>query len=336
MPATSGSPLAETHAKKRQIAQQRAGKAAGQIHAFDKAEEIAERVKDARALEGALIGKLENQRDFAAEYRSLFPPKAHAPDLAHEKAREDWCQSFGFALRTVQRWLELLDATIFTERKTAILKRCWHLAELWQAANFSSASVEWFTPAYCLEAVREVLGEIELDPASSPEANSVVRAAQIFTKKDDGLAREWFGRVFLNPPYGLIDGESLASAFCNKAVVEFAAGNVVECIILVNSLHSQKWQAPLYDHLICFVDHRIKFVSGDGEENKNPTFQNVFVYLGDREHRFAEVFSRLGYVMRKVEVAKDYDGADDFARSIDECYAAVRERKAAGGKGWPE
>jgi DNA N-6-adenine-methyltransferase (Dam) len=306
MPATSGSPLAQIRAKKRQIAQQRAGKAAGQIHAFDKAEEIAERVKDARALEGALIGKLENQRDFAAEYRALFsvgrPEKNYDSTVVISSA--EWCLGFGSQVRTVQRWLELLDATIFAERKTAILKRCWDLAELWQAANFSSASVEWFTPAYCLEAVRDVLGEIELDPASSPEANSVVRATKIFTKKDDGLAREWFGRVFVNPPYGVIDGESLASAFCNKAVAEFASGNVIECIILVNSLHSQRWQAPLYDHLICFVDHRIKFVSGDGEENKNPTFQNVFVYLGDRKHRFAEVFSRLGYVMRKVDQTK--------------------------------
>lgn len=32
----------------------------------------------------------------------------------------------------------------------------------------------------------------------------------------------------------------------------------------------------------------------------------------------------------------EYDGSDDFGRSIDDCYKAVRERKADGGKGWPE
>lgn len=31
-----------------------------------------------------------------------------------------------------------------------------------------------------------------------------------------------------------------------------------------------------------------------------------------------------------------YDAADDMARSLEDCYAAVRERKADGGKGWPE
>ena len=34
--------------------------------------------------------------------------------------------------------------------------------------------------------------------------------------------------------------------------------------------------------------------------------------------------------LRKAE----YDGRDDFARSIDEAYALIRERKAAGGAGW--
>jgi len=29
-----------------------------------------------------------------------------------------------------------------------------------------------------------------------------------------------------------------------------------------------------------------------------------------------------------------YDAADDFSRSIDEAYAAIRARVAAGGEGW--
>lgn len=32
----------------------------------------------------------------------------------------------------------------------------------------------------------------------------------------------------------------------------------------------------------------------------------------------------------------EYNAEDDFAKSIDDCYRAVKERKAAGGKGWPE
>jgi phage N-6-adenine-methyltransferase len=169
-------------------------------------------------------------------------------------------------------------------------------------ANYSSASAEWYTPVQYVEAVREVLGDIDLDPASSAQANEVVRASKFFSKEDDGLARDWFGRVFMNPPYGKTDdGGSLAAAFCNRAIAEYEAGNVDACIILVNSLHSQSWQAPLYDHAFCLVDHRIHFISADGEENKNPTFQNIFVYLGEDIAAFAKTFSRFGYVVKKIE-----------------------------------
>jgi len=30
----------------------------------------------------------------------------------------------------------------------------------------------------------------------------------------------------------------------------------------------------------------------------------------------------------------EYDRDDDFAKSLDEAYRVIRERKAAGGKGW--
>ena len=29
-----------------------------------------------------------------------------------------------------------------------------------------------------------------------------------------------------------------------------------------------------------------------------------------------------------------YDAANDFSRSLDDCYRAIRERVAAGGKAW--
>jgi DNA N-6-adenine-methyltransferase Dam len=303
---------------RRELAETQASTAAANIHAFDKAEEIARRVKDATALEGALIGKLESQRDFAAEYRAMFPPKVRADDRVGASSSDspvgsssaEWCLSYGFHLRTVQRWLELLDAETYIDKKNAILKRCWELAELWQAANYSSASVEWYTPARYLEGVRLVLDKIDLDPASSTEANAVVRASKIFTKDDDGLKQAWFGRVFMNPPYGRTeDGKgSLAGAFCRKAIAEYECGNVKACIILVNSLHSQSWQAPLYDYAFCLVDHRIHFISADGQENASPTYQNVFVYLGHDVLKFAKVFARFGYVAKKIADAAPLAG----------------------------
>jgi hypothetical protein len=65
----------------------------------------------------------------------------------------------------------------------------------------SPVNHERYTPSALIDAVRQVLGEIDLDPASSTEANKVVQANSIFTKRTNGLRQEWHGRIFLNPPF---------------------------------------------------------------------------------------------------------------------------------------
>ena len=93
----------------------------------------------------------------------------------------------------------------------------------------SSKSVEWYTPAPVIEAAREVLGTITLDPASSEIANRVVRAEKYYTAEQDGLRRQWEGTVWCNPPYG-----RLAGRFVKKLLAEHARGRVSEAIVLLN------------------------------------------------------------------------------------------------------
>lgn len=59
------------------------------------------------------------------------------------------------------------------------------------------ASDEWLTPPDLLAK----LGRFDLDPCS-PIRRPWDTAARHFTVADDGLAQEWRGRVWLNPPYG--------------------------------------------------------------------------------------------------------------------------------------
>lgn len=283
------------------------------VHAAEAAEKAAKRTRDIEAIERAVRIRLESQRDFAVDYQGRFPSVRETGGPGRGKTSdmsvagltaEDWCQQHGFHIRTVQRWCErLLEPVKFESEFHSIMQKVLRLVQLEQAANFMSESVEWYTPAKYLEGVRELLGEIDLDPASNDTANRIVRAKRYFSANDDGLALDWFGRVFVNPPYGKSEEHgSLAGAFCNKAMAEYESGNVQACVILVNSLHSQNWQAALYEYAVCFVDHRIQFISGDGEENKNPTFQNILVYLGPERTRFAQVFSRFGYCMAKIDV----------------------------------
>lgn len=70
----------------------------------------------------------------------------------------------------------------------------------------SSESVEHYTPGLIVNASRLVLGEIDLDPASSSLANETIKAAAFYGPGsefgEDGLAEPWLGRVFCNPPGG--------------------------------------------------------------------------------------------------------------------------------------
>jgi hypothetical protein len=59
-------------------------------------------------------------------------------------------------------------------------------------------SNDWLTPPEFFTA----LGlPFDLDPCS-PGPGHWVPAEKIYTKADDGLRQPWFGRVFMNPPFG--------------------------------------------------------------------------------------------------------------------------------------
>lgn len=64
----------------------------------------------------------------------------------------------------------------------------------------NSGNNEWYTPPKFIELARQVMGGIDLDPATSEVANRVVQAPKIFTAEDDGRAQQWSGRVWMNPP----------------------------------------------------------------------------------------------------------------------------------------
>lgn len=101
----------------------------------------------------------------------------------------------------------------------------------------SSESVEHFTPIEVVDAARELMGGIDLDPASNKLANSYIRARRIFTEKDNGLKQRWSGhaRVFLNPPGGLVDYEGRRVIRAKKGVP--GCTETGECGLAVPHVH---------------------------------------------------------------------------------------------------
>lgn len=64
-------------------------------------------------------------------------------------------------------------------------------------AGLTDGKDEWLTPPQIIQA----LGEFDLDPCS-PIERPWPTAKQHFTRLDNGLMKEWSGRVWMNPPYG--------------------------------------------------------------------------------------------------------------------------------------
>lgn len=161
----------------------------------------------------------------------------------------------------------------------------------------SSKGIEWYTPARYVNAARAVMGDIDLDPATSLDANKIVKATRFYTADDDGLSCPWNGRVWLNPPYGRDDnGESSQAVWSAYLLEEFKAGRVTEAVLLVNATTDRKWFAPLWDYLICFTNHRIRFYTPTGEAD-SPTHGNALIYFGSNRDRFIEVFREFGVVV---------------------------------------
>ena len=93
------------------------------------------------------------------------------------------------------------------------------------AAQISCKTPEHYTPGTYIATARYVLGGIDLDPASSAEANDTVQAQTYYTAADDGLDLPWFGRVFVNPP-GDKSGK-LVKAFWHRACLHALNGGAV-------------------------------------------------------------------------------------------------------------
>lgn len=167
-------------------------------------------------------------------------------------------------------------------------------------------SNEWYTPARYVEAAREVMGGIDLDPASCREANLIIKATHYYTQSENGLMQPWYGRVFLNPPW-CFDGtegngqRSRIGRWTNTLITQYVGGNVTEAILLAPAQIKGHWFYHLWEYHICFVDHIIHFRRPDGKKPMGPRDGNVFVYLGPHEQTFIDSFSRFGRIARAID-----------------------------------
>lgn len=66
------------------------------------------------------------------------------------------------------------------------------------SVHFSSKTDLWSTPQDLFDKLNAEFG-FELDVCATPDN---AKCARYFTRESDGLAQEWGGKVWMNPPYG--------------------------------------------------------------------------------------------------------------------------------------
>lgn len=131
----------------------------------------------------------------------------------------------------------------------------------------STASDEWYTPPYVIEA----LGEFDLDPCA---AHGRITAKNHLYKEDDGLAHDWRGRVWLNPPYS----RSLIVPFIEKIAKH---GNGIALIF--NRMDIAMWHDvifPTADSML-ILRGRLKFYRPDGSIGDSAGCGSVLIAWGE-------------------------------------------------------
>ncbi|GIL79511.1 hypothetical protein Vretimale_18344 [Volvox reticuliferus] len=179
----------------------------------------------------------------------------------------------------------------------------------WQ--DYVSPDSEYYaTPTHILTAVRKMYGgTIDLDPASDEKANEAVKAIKYYSADDDGLAPEnpWSGKIFINPPAGMLGSEPMQGLFLERAIRECnVAPTTTECLLLLKAAVGQRWFGRVFDQPHCWLAERpskkgsaaaaAAAASAGGDCGGKGPRGMVVVYVGRRVQDFCTHFGELGHI----------------------------------------
>lgn len=159
--------------------------------------------------------------------------------------------------------------------------------------NQTSGEFEYYSPKEIVDAARRVMGNIDLDPASSAIANQIVRAKHYYTIADDGLTQRWYGNVWMNHPFSRANNPK----WIDRLRVEYEIGDVSQACCICFAATSENWFQPLYDYPLCFLSPRTNYYLPDGTLKEDVTKGSVIAYLGTNILGFLTEFQSFGSVM---------------------------------------
>lgn len=112
----------------------------------------------------------------------------------------------------------------------------------------------WLTPLQIISR----LGEFDLDPCAAPSPRPWPTAKRHIELPECGLAADWHGRVWLNPPYGATIGAWLEKMSRHGSGISLTFART-------ETKAWQQWVWP-YAWAILFIEGRINFRFPDGTD----------------------------------------------------------------------
>lgn len=154
---------------------------------------------------------------------------------------------------------------------------------------------EWLTPPWVFEALGV---EFDLDPCSPMDRSTFVPARHVFTQNDDGLAKDWFGCVWMNPPFGTANG---VHAWLHRF---FSHGNGIG-IIRADTSTSWWHQYVSQSSAVIFPKGRVRYINNNPGQEKakgGPGFASAIFSAGqpcgeilaERGHKIGIVWQSVG------------------------------------------
>ena len=131
------------------------------------------------------------------------------------------------------------------------------------------ATDEWYTPIEFIEQ----FGKFDTDPCV-PIDMRWKTAETMYNKNDDGLKKEWYGRVWLNPPYS----KELITEFLKKMGKH---GNGIALVL--PKFSSKLFREEVFPNVdaIFILEKRIKFYDYNWKQQKSPIANSVLLIYGE-------------------------------------------------------
>ncbi len=148
----------------------------------------------------------------------------------------------------------------------------------------------WQTP----DSLLDLLGHIDLDPCAGPDTNI---GDTNYTESDDGLTQDWFGRVFVNPPF------TQKTEWLEKVIEERDNTDVIFVVTPDSTDTKSWWHGYIAEHAdyIWFSRGRISYIDPDtGEKMGSPTFGTAISIFGQVDSATLDRLAENGQLLETV------------------------------------